>query len=421
MCGSSASRIPRTSSGSEASLTNDLSVEQLFAEAGRKLRSDFESVRRTNPHAGERGGEAEALLRQFLNEHLPGRFRADTGIVMDDSGARSRQSDVLVYDALNSPVYRHGRMMILPSDNVAVVVEVKSTLSKAELEDAAKKVASVKTLAKSPPSNVDRPAVSAPLAMTRTLGVVFAYEANTSLNALAENLANENVARSGLEHIDLVVVLGQGVISMVYQEPLGPEFIGWCAGPLEEGARLPPYFVHVVIEESSDLTLNRFFYHLMQHLTVFRHRSAVSYAALLKSAPGKVQTVRGYQYNLAGRLVEAPPEHRAGHFQSPEVRYNLFQRGSRQFLGQVCWMRWQDGAVVIYSGKIDPNAIFSPFGSPPFVRARRDAAAWASALLPLTEREFKKVIETFAGDVEVHRDNEPGWAVPGVPDDPQAP
>ena len=389
-------------------------------EAAHKLRADFGSIKRTNPHAGERGGEAEDLLRRFLNEHLPGRFRAETGIVMDESGARSRQSDVLVIDALNSPVYRHGRLMILPSDNVAAVVEVKSTLNKAELADAAAKVGSVKGLAKSPPSNVDRPAVSAPVAMTRTFGVVFAYEADTSLSALAENLAAENVARSGLEHIDLVVVLGKGVVSMAYQEPLGSDFVGWAAGPLEEGAKLPPYFVHVVVEESGDLTLNRFFYHLMQHLTLFRHRSTMSYGALLRSSPGTIQTIRGYQYNLAGRLVEAPPEHRAGQFKPPELRYNLFHARTRGYLGQVCWMRWQDGAVVVYSGVIDPVGVFAAFGSPPFVPASRGAAVWASAVVPLGERDFKKALERFGGDVEVHRDNEPGWSVPGVPDDPPA-
>jgi hypothetical protein len=52
----------------------------------------------------------------------------------------SLQCDVIVYDVTNSPVYRRGpRVLILPSDNVAAVLEVKSTLNKAELEDGRKR------------------------------------------------------------------------------------------------------------------------------------------------------------------------------------------------------------------------------------------------------------------------------------------
>ena len=88
-------------------------------------RAEFEEIKRSNPHYAERGAEAEVILRDFLNDHLPKRFAADTGLVVDDEGGISRQCDVLVYDASNSPIYRRGkRVLILPSDNVAAILEV---------------------------------------------------------------------------------------------------------------------------------------------------------------------------------------------------------------------------------------------------------------------------------------------------------
>ena len=100
-------------------------------------------------HAGEKGAEVEDILKQFLNEHLPQRFRAGSGIVLDTENSPSRQQDVIVYDALSSPLYRYApKTQIIPMDAVVSVIEVKSSLTKAELEDASQKIASCKRLKK---------------------------------------------------------------------------------------------------------------------------------------------------------------------------------------------------------------------------------------------------------------------------------
>ena len=114
--------------------------KDLMTEAGKQLRQEFENIKKTNPHYAERGAETEDLLKDFLNRVLPKRFSADTGLVIDLEDNISSQTDVIIYDSYNSPIYRTGsRLLILPSDNVASVIEVKSNLNKAELEDAAQK------------------------------------------------------------------------------------------------------------------------------------------------------------------------------------------------------------------------------------------------------------------------------------------
>ena len=106
-------------------------IRDLFLETGHQLRAEFEEIKQNNPHYAERGAEAEDVLKQFLNDHLPQRFKAESGLVIDNANEVSRQCDVLIYDALNSPTYRRGsRVLILSSDNVASVVEVKTRLNK---------------------------------------------------------------------------------------------------------------------------------------------------------------------------------------------------------------------------------------------------------------------------------------------------
>jgi hypothetical protein len=83
-----------------------------------------------------KGAEAEKIVQDFLNHHLPQRFRAISGIIIDKANALSPQTDVIIYDALTSPVYCYSEeMLMLPLDMVAVVIEVKSRLNHKEIED----------------------------------------------------------------------------------------------------------------------------------------------------------------------------------------------------------------------------------------------------------------------------------------------
>lgn len=93
------------------------------------------------------------MVRDFLNHHLPQRFRATSGIIIDKANALSPQTDVIVYDALTSPVYRYSEeMLMLPLDTVAAVIEVKSRLNKKEIEDGYEKIAECKRHKKTPVS-----------------------------------------------------------------------------------------------------------------------------------------------------------------------------------------------------------------------------------------------------------------------------
>ena len=128
-----------------------VSRQKIFAQAAHKLRQEFEELS-VVPHNALKGGEAERLVRTFLKEHLPKRFDVGAGFIIDRLDNVSRQTDVIIYDALNCPVYRASEDAgIFPSDNVAATVEVKSCLDKNELVTAFENILATKQLAKTPP------------------------------------------------------------------------------------------------------------------------------------------------------------------------------------------------------------------------------------------------------------------------------
>jgi hypothetical protein len=380
-----------------------IDVGELLRSAGRQLRTDFQEIQNCNPHAGERGGEAEDILKQFLRERLPKRFGVESGLVIGADGAVSRQTDVIVFDAFNSPVYRSGsKLQILPRDNVAAVIEVKSKLNKEELFDAANKIASVKKIKASPICGIDQPVTFNDMIMTGTLGCVFAFDSYTSLESLAENLRDINGEHESTHWIDLVVVLDKGSIGYTLQRIYDRNMAAWDGGPLHGDFMVPPLYVHLVLGAFGESTLNHFFLKLMTHLTFFRKITSLSLSALLGNA--SVKTVQGYQFKLNRQLVPVSDGHQSGRFQKPKIRFNLYLKGDRRFVGHVSLLPWQDGAVVMCSTLLPPQMILAQYFSrlnlrSNITRAGANVNVWTSYVLKIADEDFIRVSEQLHPDL----------------------
>lgn len=336
-------------------------LKDLLESAAKRLSVEFEEIRANNPHHGEAGSEIETVVRRFLKDRLPKRFDAEKGFVVGLDGKISQQMDVIIYDALNCPVYRRGEgTHVIPRDNVAAVLEVKSNLNKKELEDAAKKIASAKKLKHSPISGLDEPTNRQNIATTELLGCVFAFNSTTSLQTLSDNLKELNQKYDSREWIDFVLVLDKGIIGYLFQSMFG-SFSGWYGGSFEEHSSPPPAYVQLGFSENKDLALNQFYVRLMSHLSLFRRRTGVPFDAALGQTESLAQIAQGYQFDLSGALKPVSIDHKAGSFKNPKIRFNIYDRNDGKFLGQVCYLPWQDGACITYSGYADPSQIFAIF------------------------------------------------------------
>ncbi len=184
-----------------------VSRQTIFAQAAHKLRQDFEELS-VVPHSGLKGTQAERLVRVFLKEHLPKRFDVGSGFIIDRFDNVSKQTDVIIYDALNCPVYRASEdAAIFPSDNVAAVVEVKSRLDKDQLVSAFENILATKRLAKTQ-------APEGRFMTSQTLGCLFAFDSAISLDKIAEHYTDLTKTHGIGHHIDMILVLDKGTMTM---------------------------------------------------------------------------------------------------------------------------------------------------------------------------------------------------------------
>ncbi|GAB2887862.1 hypothetical protein GCM10027202_15590 [Microvirgula curvata] len=83
-------------------------------------------------HSGTVGTYRENLLQTLLQKHLPERYHVATGFI---HGCH-RQLDVLIYDRIDyAPLFREGDLVVVPSESVRAVIEVKTNLTKDKLRN----------------------------------------------------------------------------------------------------------------------------------------------------------------------------------------------------------------------------------------------------------------------------------------------
>lgn len=238
------------------------SRKEIFALAAKKLRQDFEELS-TVPHNAAKGAEAEGLVRAFLSSRIPKRFEVGAGFIIDPLDTISRQTDVVIYDAFNCPVYRASEnAAIFPSDNVAAVVEVKSKLTKEKLREAFENIHATKSLRKSggePPG---------PL-RTQTFAAIFAFSSEIALDTISEVYAKLLSEFPLGAHPDLMLILDRAVFSLACK-PRG--FDGWAAASIEGFGGGAAEGTHLAISylEAKEESLDIFFRLLLANLILFR-------------------------------------------------------------------------------------------------------------------------------------------------------
>ena len=270
------------------------SRSSIFHDASLRLRADFEEVRNSVPHRGVAGSEGEKILSHFLDDHMPQRFRTTNGFIIDKADSISGQTDIIVYDALNCPVYRTSSTgMIIPSDNAAAVFEVKFDLTTTGLRNDIRKIHNIKNLTKTPHLPQDPPNW-----LISTFGVIFAFESNLSDESIYRTWHSE-LAEQNLLHnsCNMIVILDRGIYVPIAIFPDGN------AGPITmEG--VPPAPAGTTIGLSffpyGENTLDHMLRILLGQLTFFRPR--IDHPGFDFRSTGPRQVYRIGTYNQSGVL-----------------------------------------------------------------------------------------------------------------------
>lgn len=98
-------------------------------------------------HSLEFGVYRERVVGEFLKLFMPERMGMDTGFVVNSAGSISSQCDIVIYDKTVTPLIRDDQLQrFFPIESVCAVGEIKSRLSLAELKEALRKLAKLKSL-----------------------------------------------------------------------------------------------------------------------------------------------------------------------------------------------------------------------------------------------------------------------------------
>lgn len=194
--------------------------ENLFRSSSISLRSKFEEIREAVNHRGLKGNANEQIVAEFLEKYLPSKIGFCTGEIIDSNGERSKQIDVLAFDAASAPkFFQSGDIKILPIESVYAVFEVKAVLNKAEIEKAFSNMQRVKSLEKKAYfSNLqastykllyDKHSQHWPIQF-----FIFAFESD-DLNTVLNHVQALNHQQPIDKRIDTIFVLDKGLITNV--------------------------------------------------------------------------------------------------------------------------------------------------------------------------------------------------------------
>jgi hypothetical protein len=159
-------------------------VGEILRSYSRKLLHDFREGVKTSNFAFDRGIPREKAVREFLGARLPQRYAVGEGLVVDAEGGQSQQCDVVIYDRERTPVLStETAMNIWPFEAVYAVAQVKSKLTRTELESAVANIASFKALSRTDNNFAGGPGLMVHVGKTNhAFGMLIAHEIDVELN-----------------------------------------------------------------------------------------------------------------------------------------------------------------------------------------------------------------------------------------------
>jgi hypothetical protein len=168
-------------------------------------------------HRGNKGGSREETLRQFFRERFPTAYAITEGEVVDLNGLVSPQLDLMFYNQSTNFALNADKTSILPAETLLASVEVKTTLSRIEIEKsivAATKLRALKPFNK-PLGGTDVGDGPQGIRIARYYHCLFSYDSDLSEKDWMKREAERIRSACGGAHlIDAVYVLNRGLLNI---------------------------------------------------------------------------------------------------------------------------------------------------------------------------------------------------------------
>lgn len=158
---------------------------ELLRDNFQKILSELQLVYKLN-HNGEKGREAEEILKSFLCKYLPKKYSVTTGFVKSDLGV-SNQCDIMIYDDTNyAPLYSGYVNQIIHMLSLRGCIECTMKLNKKKVTEDNKKFSSLKSLYR-------RDAQMKTAFTEEPITVLFAYKSEGNVMNYLNDLEEKNI------------------------------------------------------------------------------------------------------------------------------------------------------------------------------------------------------------------------------------
>ncbi len=239
-----------------------INIGEIFQGLQSQMEAKLTFNRNVVDHPTTKGTATELEWTEMLSTYLPKRYCADTAFVIDSEGKVSEQLDIVIFDRQYSPfILRQNGVTYIPAECVYAVIEVKQDLSKANIEYAQKKAASVRKLKRTSVEIPHAGGVFAPKAPARILAGIVALDGTIS-ETDQEKLSNATESR--------VLNFGCSLVGKTY-------FSFPALHPWDINAK--PYQINCQIDDNS---LVNFFMNLVSELQKVGTVPAIDINAYLK-------------------------------------------------------------------------------------------------------------------------------------------
>ena len=122
-------------------------LHELYESLQEQLDGQLKANRKANKNAEAKGDASEKVWIDLLADHIPRRYRVAKGIIIDADGKESHFIDVIVHDRQFTPlIFNQDGNLYIPAESVYAVFEAKQEMTKAHIEYAGQKAASVRAL-----------------------------------------------------------------------------------------------------------------------------------------------------------------------------------------------------------------------------------------------------------------------------------
>ena len=191
--------------------------EELFSASALQLGANLKKARAAIEHRTLKGSLNERAFAAWLRTWLPGVLEVGAGEVIDSTGGRSRQADVVVYDSRTMPRFlsRGNDIDVFPIEPVFAIIEIKTYLNKEELDKAFENMTRVKSLQKVGYHSHETPKKKVLYGIETDRWLlqffIFAYESD-QLETLLSHALRLNASQPLSKQIDCVCVLDKGLL-----------------------------------------------------------------------------------------------------------------------------------------------------------------------------------------------------------------